>query len=199
MSTTTPPTGHVSLVRALGETDPRVRAIRRVGRNGLTQTCLVTMLASGRAMSPCVQPEPGRCDDARRDAGSSARRGADLVVAARPSFAAGGRLRTRAGGPPGVPAAPVGRVDRPGERIFHDAPRGARKLTPRLSSLGYQVLLDLIATARGRLRIVELAGRSHDRRAARNSSSRSSCSRCWSRSSPATRCRSASCCSAWSA
>ena len=34
-------------------------------------------------------------------------------------------------------------------------------LTPSLSSLGYQVLLDLIATARGRLRIVELAGRSH--------------------------------------
>ena len=30
-------------------------------------------------------------------------------------------------------------------------------LTPALSSLGYQVLLDLIATARGRLRIVELA------------------------------------------
>ena len=31
------------------------------------------------------------------------------------------------------------------------------ELTPSLSSLGYQVLLDLIATARGRLRIVELA------------------------------------------
>jgi dolichol-phosphate mannosyltransferase len=36
------------------------------------------------------------------------------------------------------------------------------RLTPSLSSLGYQVLLDLIATARGRLRVVELAGRLDD-------------------------------------
>src|SRR6185503_13966810 len=33
------------------------------------------------------------------------------------------------------------------------------ELTPSLSSLGYQVLLDLIATARGRLRIAELAAK----------------------------------------
>ena len=53
------------------------------------------------------------------------------------------------------------------------------ELTPSLSSLGYQVLLDLIATARGRLRIVELAGgyRAQRRRSAPSSSSRSSCSR----------------------
>jgi dolichol-phosphate mannosyltransferase len=40
-------------------------------------------------------------------------------------------------------------------------------LAPSLSSLGYQVLLDLIATARGRLRVVELAG--DDRQAPRQS------------------------------
>ena len=49
-------------------------------------------------------------------------------------------------------------------------------LTPSLSSLGYQVLLDLIATARGRLRIVELADAAGRQRPGngRNSSSRSS-------------------------
>jgi dolichol-phosphate mannosyltransferase len=33
------------------------------------------------------------------------------------------------------------------------------ELTPSLSSLGYQVLLDLVATARGRLRIAEIASK----------------------------------------
>src|SRR6185312_5847706 len=37
----------VAAIAAMGEADPRVRVIRRVGRSGLTQTCLVAMLASG--------------------------------------------------------------------------------------------------------------------------------------------------------
>jgi dolichol-phosphate mannosyltransferase len=154
----------VSLVRALGETDPRVRAIRRVGRNGLTQTCLVTMLASRARHVAMVQPEPG-FDATMLVAMLDRLRGgdADLVAAPR-GFAAGGRLRTL------VRAALSGITRRalstglsdPTSGVFMMRRDALEALTPALSSLGYQVLLDLIATARGRLRIVELAGRSHD-------------------------------------
>jgi dolichol-phosphate mannosyltransferase len=145
--------------RRLGESDPRVRAIRRVGRNGLTQTCLAAMLASRARFVAMVQPEMGfdaavlvtMLDRLRRD-------DADLVVATR-KRAVGGRLRT-------LVRAALSAITRrvlateasdPTSGFFMIRRDSLEELTPSLSSLGYQVLLDLIATARGRLRIVELA------------------------------------------
>ena len=154
----------VSLVRALGETDPRLRSIRRVGRNGLTQTCLVTMLASQARYVAMVQPEPSFDATVLVAMLDRLRSGdADLVAATR-GFAAGGRLRML------VRAALSGITRRalstglsdPTSGFFMMRRAALEGLTPSLSSLGYQVLLDLIATARGRLRVVELAGRLGD-------------------------------------
>jgi dolichol-phosphate mannosyltransferase len=149
----------VAMARRLGESDPRVHALRRVGRNGLTQTCLTTMLASRARFVAMVQPEIGfdaavlvtMLDRLRGD-------NADLVVATR-DRAAGGRLRMLARA--GLSAVTrrvlsTGTSD-PTSGCFMMRRDRLEELTPSLSSLGYQVLLDLIATARGRLRIVELA------------------------------------------
>jgi dolichol-phosphate mannosyltransferase len=154
----------VSLVRRLGETDPRVRAIRRVGRSGLTQTCLVTMLASRARFVAMIQPEPG-FDATVLVAMLERLRGgdADLVAATR-GRAASGRLRALVRATlSGITrrALSTGLSD-PTSGFFMMRRDALEGLTPSLSSLGYQVLLDLIATARGRLRIVELAGRLDD-------------------------------------
>ncbi len=151
----------VALARRLGESDPRVRAIRRVGRSGLTQTCLAAMLASRARFVAMVQPEMGfdaavlgaMLDRLRRD-------DADLVVATR-GRAAGGRLRTLARGVLSTVTrrALSTEISDPTSGFFLMRRDPLEELTPSLSSLGYQVLLDLIATARGRLRIVELAAK----------------------------------------
>ena len=93
---------------------------------------------------------------------------------------------------------------RPDERLLHDpARRASRRIAPSLSSQGFKILLDILATARGSLRIAELpfdVPRAPARREqARHARSRSILRRwCWP-SSPTTRFPRASCCSAWSA
>lgn len=150
--------------------DARVKSIRRVGRNGLTQTCLVAMLASGARYVAMLEPEAGL--DAQRLAEmlTPLRRGeADLVVATR-RHADGGRLRhvIRAGLSAVTRRVLSTDMSDPTSGVFMMRRDALEALTPSLSSLGHRVLLDLIATARGRLRIVEIAGDS-DMQGARKS------------------------------
>jgi dolichol-phosphate mannosyltransferase len=150
----------VSALRALGEADPRVHVVRRVGRNGLTQTCLVAMLASGARYVAMLEPDVGF--DAQRLAamlGPLRRSEADLVVATR-RHAAGGRIRRmiRAGLSAVTRRVLSTDMSDPTSGVFMMRRDALEMLTPSLSSLGHRVLLDLIATARGRLRIVEIAG-----------------------------------------
>jgi dolichol-phosphate mannosyltransferase len=154
----------VALARRLGESDPRVRVIRRVGRNGLTQTCLAAMLASRARFVAMMQPGADFDPTLLSAMLDRLRAGdADLVVAER-SRIPGGRLRT-------LVRAALSAVTRrvlatgmsdPTSGCFMIGRDTLEELTPSLSSLGYQVLLDLIATARGRLRILELAGNAAD-------------------------------------
>jgi len=148
--------------------DQRARRIRRVGRNGLTQTCLVAMLASGARYVAML--EPGF--DVQRLAAMLAplRRGeADLVVATR-RHAGGGAIRRmiRAGLSAITRRMLSTDMSDPASGVFMMRRDALETLTPSLSPLGHQVLLDLIATARGRLRIVEIAG-DDDRQSAHKS------------------------------
>ncbi|MEA2930116.1 MAG: dolichol-phosphate mannosyltransferase [Hyphomicrobiales bacterium] len=145
-------------LRAAVAGDERVRGLRRVGRNGLTQTCLVAMLASGARYVAML--EPGF--DVHRLPAMLAplRRGeADLVVATR-RHAGGGAFRRiiRAGLSAITRRALSTEMSDPASGVFMMRRDALETLTPSLSPLGHQVLLDLIATARGRLRIVEIAG-----------------------------------------
>jgi dolichol-phosphate mannosyltransferase len=151
------PDDTVAAIAAIGAGDSRVKVIRRVGRSGLTQTCLVAMLASGAryvAMLDLASRFDGRLlamlDLVRSDA--------DLVVAARPG-AAGGRFRSTVRTLLSAATRKIlsAELTDPASGCFMMRREALEKLTPSLSSLGYQVLLDLIATARGSLRIVEIA------------------------------------------
>jgi dolichol-phosphate mannosyltransferase len=137
--------------------DPRVRVFRRVGRSGLTQTCLVTMLASNARYVALLDGAAQYDEALLADMLAHLRKDADLAVAARPSVAGGSMRaairRVLSGATRAILSAAL--TD-PASGFFMVRRDALEKLTPTLSSLGHQVLLDLIATARGRLRIVEI-------------------------------------------
>jgi len=118
------------------------------------------MLASGARYVAMLEPDAGfdaqrlakMLEWLRRDA-------ADLVVATR-HHAGGGPLRRmiRAGLSATTRRVLSTDMSDPTSGVFMMRRDALETLTPSLSALGHQVLLDLIATARGRLRIVELAG-----------------------------------------
>jgi len=139
--------------------DPRVRAVRRVGRNGLTPTCLVTMLASG-AEYVALLDGASQYDETLLGAMlAQLRKDADLVVVARPRVS-GGLLRRAVRALLGGATRSMlsATLTDPASGFFMIRREALEKLTPSLSSVSHQVLLDLIATARGRLRIVEIEG-----------------------------------------
>jgi dolichol-phosphate mannosyltransferase len=151
----------VSALRAIGAADAHAKSIRRVGRNGLTQTCLVAMLASGaRYVAMLEQPEAGF--DAQRFAAmleALRRDAADLVVATRRHAGGGAPRRAIRAGLSAITRRVLStEMSDPASGVFMIRRDALETLTPSLSALGHQVLLDLIATARGRLRILEIAG-----------------------------------------
>ena len=151
------PDDTVAAIEAIG--DPRARAIRRVGRSGLTQTCLVTMLASNARYVAMLDGAAQQYDETLLAAMlAQVRQDGDVVVAARPSVTGGwmrGAVRTLLGG--ATRSILSAELTDPASGFFMIRREALEKLTPTLASLGHQVLLDLIATARGRLRIVEIA------------------------------------------
>jgi len=150
------PDDTTAIIDAIG--DPRVRVIRRVGRNGLAQTCVVAMLASRAQHVAMMDLDVVRDRALPRAMLERLRRGdVDVVVASR-ARSGGHWLRsavrklliavTRRSLATGI--------SDPTSDVFMIRREALAGLTPSLSSLGYQILLDLIATAHGRLRIAEL-------------------------------------------
>jgi dolichol-phosphate mannosyltransferase len=152
------PDDTASVVAAIGEDDPRVRSIRRVGRNGLAQTCVVAMLASRAHAVAMMDVDVSRNLALPRDMLERLRRGdVDVVVASR-ERGSGHWLRSmvRKGLIAVTRRSLATGISDPTSDVFMMRREALEALTPSLSSLGYQILLDLIATAHGRLRIAEL-------------------------------------------
>jgi len=164
------PDGTAAVARALGQDDDRVRCIRRIGRRGLAGACLEGMLAS-QARYVAVMDADLQHDDALLvPMLASLRAGeADVVVASRylDGGSAAGLSRTR---------RHVSRwanalvrllfaidLSDPMSGHFMIRREAFEALAPAISSQGFKILLDIIATARGRLRIVELASAFHTR------------------------------------
>jgi dolichol-phosphate mannosyltransferase len=149
--------------RALGFNDARVRCIRRIGRRGLAGACLEGMLASQAryvaVMDADLQHDEslltGMLDRLRQD-------DVDLVVASR--YVAGGSaesfsaLRARVSRWSTDLARRFLRVELsdPMSGFFMIRRERFEELAPALSSQGFKILLDIVATARGKLRIAEL-------------------------------------------
>ena len=157
------PDGTAAAARAIGETDNRVRCIRRIGRRGLAGACIEGMLAS-QARYVAVMDADLQHDERLLTAMLDRLRGdTDLAVASR--YVAGGSAA-------GLSSAGREHASRlsttlaqrllgvtlsdPMSGFFMIRRERFEELAPRLTTQGFKILLDIAATARGTLRIAEL-------------------------------------------
>jgi dolichol-phosphate mannosyltransferase len=158
------PDGTAEVARALGETDSRVRCIRRIGRRGLAGACIEGMLAS-QARYVAVMDADLQHDETLLGAMLQRLRegDVDLVVASR--YVGGGS----AAGLSGARREHASRLSTmlarkllgvtlsdPMSGFFMLRRETFERLAPDLSSQGFKILLDVVATARGALRVAEL-------------------------------------------
>ena len=161
--------GSEALVRERAQRDPRVRCIQRIGRRGLASACIEGMLASSAPYLAVIDADlqhdetlvPQLLETARREQ-------ADLAVAS----------RYMAGGSTGELAPARVRVSRAASALSASLCEGLTdpmsgffvvrrtfldRVVRNLYGRGFKILLDLIAAARGKIRIVELPYRMRSR------------------------------------
>lgn len=157
------PDGTTAAVRQIARADPRVRGLRRIGRRGLSGACVEGMLASS-AVAVVVMDGDLQHDEALLPSMlASLRAGADIVVGSR--FSDGG---TAAGGLSAMRHQGSRLATVAAKRLFGitlaDPMSGffmiRRELfeavAPKLSTHGFKVLLDILASHRAPIRVVEL-------------------------------------------
>ena len=152
-----------SMVRSIARNDPRVRCVQRVGRRGLSTACIEGMLATA---APCIAVMDAdlQHDETRLPAMLELLRtgSADLVVGTR--YAGGGRTGHWSG-----PRARMSRfatlasglvvhqqVSDPMSGFFMLRREVLDSSVRRLSGLGFKILLDVLASAPGTLRVAEV-------------------------------------------
>ena len=157
------PDGTAAAARAIGANDSRVRCIRRIGRRGLEGACLEGMLAS-QARYVAVMDA-----DLQHDEGllvpmlEALRAGrADVAVASRYLYggsAAGlSKQRSRVSRGSNTLVRLLLGIDLTDPMSGHFMIRrdALEAIAPSLSTQGFKILLDILATARGSLRTIEL-------------------------------------------
>ena len=161
--------GTEDLVRERAQRDPRVRCLHRIGRRGLASACIEGMLASSAPYVAVIDADlqhdetlvPQLLERARQE-------GADVAVAS----------RYMAGGSTGELAPERVRLSRLASRLGATLCKGLtdpmsgffvvrrtflERVVRNLYGRGFKILLDLIAAARGEIRIVELPYRMRSR------------------------------------
>ncbi|MFO1068765.1 MAG: glycosyltransferase family 2 protein [Geminicoccaceae bacterium] len=169
------PDGTAARVRELAAADPRLRCIRRIGRRGLSSACIEGMLATSAPFVAVLDADlqhdetllPAMLDILRRG-------DADLVVGSR--YAAGGAVdgwqasRQRLSRTATAIARVLGggAIDDPLSGFFMLPRAKLDALAPRLSGIGFKILLDILASAPAPLRVTELPYRFRPRHAGRS-------------------------------
>jgi dolichol-phosphate mannosyltransferase len=157
------PDGTWDVVRGLARQDSRVRCIRRIGRRGLSGACIEGILASSAPYAAVIDADLQHDETqlpkmlALLEAGE-----ADLVVGSR--YIEGGSAdsfdKQRAGA--SQFATEVARrvlrvkIADPMSGFFMIRRDRFERLAPQLSTQGFKILLDIVATARGELRVREI-------------------------------------------
>jgi dolichol-phosphate mannosyltransferase len=165
------PDGTAEIAGAIGATDSRVRCLRRIGRRGLAGACLEGLLAT-QAQYVAVMDGDLQHNAALLAAMLERLRAGDVDLAIGSRF-----LDTKEPGGLSDRRARMSRVSNalvrsllgldlsdPMSGYFMIRRQAFLPLAPSLSSQGFKILLDIVATARGRLRIAELPMTFHDRR-----------------------------------
>jgi len=158
------PDGTWQVAKQLAQADPRVRCLRRVGRRGLAGACIEGALSSAAPFVAVMDADlqhdetilPAmiarlQSDEADIVIGSRAAQGgsADAGFTARRAFAS--RLATRLAG------LLIGRqVSDPMSGFFALKREVFEAAAPRLIPSGFKILLDLLASTDGKVRVAEL-------------------------------------------
>jgi dolichol-phosphate mannosyltransferase len=157
------PDGTAATARAIGEGDSRVRCIRRIGRRGLAGACLEGMLASQARYVAVMDADLQHDESLLLDMLEHLRAArADLVVASRylqgGSAAGLSKQRSRVSRWSNAVVRLLLGIDLtdPMSGYFMVRRDAFEALAPSLSSQGFKILLDIVATRRGSLRIIEL-------------------------------------------
>jgi dolichol-phosphate mannosyltransferase len=157
------PDGTAAAARTIGETDSRVRCIRRIGRRGLSGACLEGMLSSQARYVAVMDADLQHDEELLVPMLDALRTGsADLVVASRYLYggsAAGlSKQRSRVSRWSNAIVRHLLGIDLTDPMSGHFMIRrdAFEAIAPALSSQGFKILLDIMATARGNLRTVEL-------------------------------------------
>jgi dolichol-phosphate mannosyltransferase len=157
------PDGTWDVVRALAREDSRVRCIRRIGRRGLSGACIEGILASSAPCAAVIDADLQH-DETQLPKMLALLQGgeADLVVGSR--YIEGGSAdsfdKQRAGF--SMLATSVAKkllrveIADPMSGFFMIRRDRFEQLAPQLSIQGFKILLDIVATARGSLRIKEI-------------------------------------------
>ncbi len=157
------PDGTWDVVRQLAQTDPRARCIRRIGRRGLSGACIEGILASS-APYVAVMDADLQHDESQlpKMLGLLTSGEAELAVGSR--YVSGGSAdsfgATRLGG--SVFATKIAtrllhvNVADPMSGFFMIRRDRFEQLAPSLSVQGFKILLDIVATAGGKLKVVEV-------------------------------------------
>jgi dolichol-phosphate mannosyltransferase len=161
--------GSEDLVRARAQQDPRVRCIQRIGRRGLASACIEGMLASSAPYLAVMDADLQHDETLVPQLLATARREeADLAVASR--YMSGGSTGA-------LPHARV-QLSRMASALSASLCKGLTdpmsgffvvrrsfldRVVRNLYARGFKILLDLIAAARGEIKIVELPYRMRSR------------------------------------
>jgi dolichol-phosphate mannosyltransferase len=157
------PDGTAALAKTLGRVDARIRCMRRIGRRGLAGACLEGMLASQASYVAVIDGDLQHDEALLTPMLAALRNGnADLVVGSR--YKAGGsadvltqsRLRTSRWGTAITRSLLGTELSDPMSGFFMVRRDVVEDLAPHLSTQGFKILLDVVLTARGRLRLLEL-------------------------------------------
>lgn len=157
------PDGTAGVARELAQVDRRVRVIQRIGRRGLSSACIEGMLASCAPVIAVIDADLQH-DESRLPAMLAALEdsGADMVLATR--YSDGGSTgdwdRTRAGMSQ-VATRLAGLVLRqpvsdPMSGFFMLRREVLDETVRDLSALGFKIFLDIVATSKRKLHIVEV-------------------------------------------
>jgi dolichol-phosphate mannosyltransferase len=157
------PDGTAAAARAIGEADSRVRCIRRIGRRGLAGACLEGMLAS-QARYIAVMDGDLQHDEGLLVAMRDRLRGGDCDLVTASRYLGGGtaaglsKQRARASRFANMLVRRLLGIDLTDPMSGHFMIRrdAFEPLAPAISSQGFKILLDILATKPGRLRVVEL-------------------------------------------
>ena len=156
--------GTSALARAIGETDRRVRCIRRVGRRGLAGACIEGMLGTSARYVAVMDADLQHDEKLLTAMLDKLRSGKiDLAVASRyvgDGVAQSGFSTNRARASRWSTALSRAllkvELTDPMSGFFMIRRDLIDEMAPRLSTQGFKILLDIAATAHGRLRIAEL-------------------------------------------